>query len=429
MQRASGGCHISTSTGLSKMKVFLRYLFTSIVASGLHASVLGKQSVADDSRWRTTSLYRKTIAQSTQQEIKLFPDWNNLSMADLAEAIEGGEIAPEVDQLVDWKASRSWQAGDRIENILKLGDLEESLSPQLFSLEDIFNQVQDSSLNTNSTSQNVKTSSVPPEITLKDFNLIGNQTLGSLVEAIPSLASKTADNIEPIADLLRQHGVNNLDVKIGNLIKNPQIANLQLNSIDLQQYKIDSIPGASSAQLKNFQNYESSYISEVPGLDKLTFSNYPNPIGTEMGFVGRADFIWGEAESNRDRTISGSYVEGFQVPCQNNCAHIELDDFENLGRTIASGFEGNQWIRGRDHWVAGGTGCFSGGREPTGVHPFGSTFKEVLWDTDETRDQALIVIFFNIKTKCGESPYFIGPFPFPLGLISVNDFIFLGSGQ
>ena len=399
------------------MKVFLklRYLFISIFVSGLYASSLGKQAVADSGKLLTRYLHRQTIAQNTQQEIKLFPDWSDLSFSDLAEVIEGGEIAPEVDQLVDWKASRSWQAGDRIENIIKLGDLEESLSPQLFSLEDIFNQVQDSS--------------VPPEVTLKDFNLIGNQTLKSLVEAIPSLASKTADNIKPIADLLRQYGVNNLDVMIGNLIKNPQIANLQLNSIDLQQYQIDSIPRASSTQLKNFQNYEDSYISEIPGLDQLAFSNYPNPIGSAMGFVGRADFIWGEAESDRDRTISGSYVEGFQVPCQNNCAHIELDDFENLGRTIASGFEGNQWIRGRDHWVAGGTGCFSGGREPTGIHPFGSTFKEVLWDTDETRDQALIVMFFNIKTQCGESPYFIGPFPFPLGLISVNDFIFLGSGQ
>jgi hypothetical protein len=411
------------------MKAFFNCLFISITASGLYALTLGKQVVADGGKWGTENLHRQTIAQNTQQEIKLFPDWSNLSFADLAEVFEGGEIAPEVDQFVGWKASRSWQAGDKIENVVKLGDLEESLSPQLFSLEDIFNQTQDSSLNTNSTSQNVESSSVPPEITLKDFNLIGNQTLGSLVEAIPSLASKTADNIEPIADLLRQHGVDNLNVTIGNLIKNPEVANLQLNSIDLQQYKIDSIPGASSTQLKNFQDYESSYISEVPGLDKLTFSSYPNPIGTEMGFVGRADFIWGEAESDRDQTISGSYVEGFQVSCQNNCAHIELDDIENLGRRISSGFEGSQWIRGRDHWVAGGTGCFSGGREPTGIHPFGSTFKEVLWDTDETRDQAQIVMYFNIKTKCGESPYFIGPFPFPLGLISVNDFIFLGSGK
>ncbi|MEN9871778.1 MAG: hypothetical protein RLZZ171_2770, partial [Cyanobacteriota bacterium] len=385
---------------------------------------LGKQALANE-----RFLHRQIIAQSTQQEIKLFPDWSNLSLADLAPVFEGGEINPTVDRLVGWKASRSWQAGDRIQDIVKLGDLEQSLSPQLFSLEEIFNRVLNSPLNTNSTSQEPKSSSVPPEITLNDFNLIGNQSLGSLVKAIPSLALKTAKNVEPIADLLKQHGVDNLELKIGELIDNPKIANLRLNSIDLQQYQVDSIPGASSAQLKNFQNYESSYISEIPGLDKLTFSDYPNPIRTEISFVGRADVIWGEAESDRNRTISGSYIEGFQVPCRNNCAHIELDDIENLGRRISSGFEGNQWIRGRDHWVAGGTGCFSGGREPTGIHPFGSTFKEVLWDTDETSDRAQIVMYFNIKTQCGESPYFIGPFPFPLGLITVNDLIFLGSGK
>jgi hypothetical protein len=369
-------------------------------------------------------LYAQTTNNFSQQNVKAFPDWSEFSFSNLESAKESGSVPTEVDGIVGWKASRNWNTGDAVADVIKLGDLEGSLSPQLYSLDDIYSRVNGAELNPNMQSSS---SSVPENITLKDFSIVGNQTLESLVKAIPELAAKSAAEVLPISELLTQNGYGNSEATLRDLINDPQIKNLQLNSINLQQYSVDSIPGLTDTQLEKFEDYEDSNVSEIPGLDQLSFSDYPNPIQAEISFVGRIDFIWGEAESKANRTISGSKIEGFKVPCDNNCAHLELDDIENFGRKITSEFEGDQWIRGRDHWVAGGTGCLSGGREPTGIHPFGDTFKSVLWETDEPTDSAQLVMYFNIKTNCGDSAYYIGPFPFPLGNIKINDYIFLGS--
>ena len=249
----------------------------------------------------------------------------------------------------------------------------------------------------------------------------------NLVEAVPGLGQEQAEDIEPINALLEQEEIST-DEELDTLIEEQSIADLELGSIDLESFSVDSIPNLTDTELENFENYEQSAISEVSGLSEVPLGNFPNGIPLNGTFIARIDFIWGGAESKRSQTISGSYVEGFQVRCDSNCEYLELDDIENIGSAIQLPFEGRQWIAGREHWVLGGTGCFSGWREPTGIHPFGPTFKVVLWRTDETTDTALIVMFFNIKTNCGETPYVIGPIPFPLGLVRVNDYVFVGTG-
>lgn len=358
-------------------------------------------------------------------DVKLFPDWSNFTFSDFEPIAEGGEVGLEADEAAGWSVSRTWQAGDSIDNVLKLGDLEESLSPQLFSLKDINQRILPTGTETEALTAN------PPatiDATLDEFGVVQNQTLETLVEAVPDLGLESAANVEPVADLLSQNGVGNLDVPIGDLVADSQIKDLPLDSLDLEQYSVDSIPGISEAQLEDFENYQDAYLSEIPGLSELPLSEFPNPVRAEVSFVGRIDFIWGDAEAKADRTISGSKVEGFNVPCESQCSHFELDDIENFGRATTSEFEGNQWIAGKNHWVKGGTGCFSGGKEPTGIHPFGDSSKSVLWSIDETADTGKIVTFFNIKTKCGDSAYFIGPFPFPQGNVKVNDRVYLGGG-
>lgn len=364
------------------------------------------------------------------EEIKLFQDWSTFSFSSFEPVQQGGEIGTEYNELVGWDISRQWQAGDEIEDILKLGDLENSLSPQLFSLEDIYQRVnQKNGVVATDTDGDGVVNNVPSTLTLADYPLATNQTVESLTEAVPELLDYEVGEVAPIRDLLEENGYDT-DTDIGTLIEDEDIAELGLDSIDLGSYSVDSVPNLGGSQIEDMEGYEEMLVSEIPGLSELALSEYPNPINARISFVGRIDFVWGEAETNKNSTISGSTVEGFQVPCQQNCAHLELDDVENLGRAIALPFEGDQWIQGRnlEHWVAGGTGCFTGGREPTGIHPFGNTFKAVLWDTQESTDTAQIVSFFNIKTQCGESPYFIGPFPYPQGFVSVNDWLFLGSG-
>lgn len=346
-------------------------------------------------------------------EVNLLPNFNEFSIQDLDSFSEDGEIGTEFNELAGRDISRQFNAGDNVEDVLQLGDLEASLAPQEFTLNDINERLEEPN----------DFSTLP----LSEFSLLESQTLENLVDAVPDLGQEQAADIEPINELLEQEGFSaNGDLE--TLINDPSIAQLELGLIDLGNFSVDSIPNLSDTELENFDNFEQIVISEVPGLSEVPLGNFPNGIPLNGFFIARIDFVWGGAESRRNRTISGSYVEGFQVPCDSNCEYLELDDIENIGSAIQLPFEGRQWIAGREHSVLGGTGCFAGLREPTGIHPFGPIFKVVLWRTDETTDTAEIVLFFNIKTTCGETPYVIGPIPFPLGFVQINDFIFIGGG-
>ena len=367
--------------------------------------------------------YATHSVSAQEPEIKLLPDFSQVSLSDFGGIEESGSIGNEYNDLAGYDVSRQFNAGDTPDQFLKLGDLG-SLAPEEFTLEDI----------ANSSNTQVDISSTP----LSEFSLVGKQTLEELVEAVPDLGNQNASDIAPIAFLLEEEGFGDAsDSDLGTLLNNEDLANLQLAQIDLSEFSIDSIPNVEQAPLEDFADYQSSFVAEIPGLADVPLADYPDPITPIGTFVARIDFVWGGAESDyaprtskadRQRTISGSYIDGFQVPCDTNCEYLELDDLENIGRAIQSPFEGKQWIAGREHYVNGGTGCFAGGKEPTGIHPFGDVFKEVLWWTDEPTDTAEIVIFFNIKTSCGSSPYFIGPIPFPMGIVNVNDFIFVGTG-
>jgi hypothetical protein len=356
-------------------------------------------------------------AQTSTSDVKLIPDWNTTTVQDLGSIEQNGQIGTEYDAVADYQASRKWTAGDNPEEVLKLGDLENSLSAQEFTLEEI----------TNSSESNQITDST--SIALSDFSLVGSQSIESLVEAVPNLGSASPSEVEPIAKVLEQNGFTDYDVPLDTLVaENEEIANLELGSIELEQYTVGSIPNLEQARLGDFSGYKDSWVSEIPGLAQVPLGSYPSPVTAVGDSVARIDLVWGAAESERTLTISGSYVEGFNVPCDSNCEYFELDDLENVGSSAQSESEGKQWIAGREHWVAGGTGCFAGGREPTGIHPFGDSFKTVLWRTDETTDTGEIVMFFNIKTQCGESAYFIGPIPFPMGSVKSNDLVFVGTG-
>ncbi|MDJ0570868.1 MAG: hypothetical protein QNJ53_17735 [Pleurocapsa sp. MO_192.B19] len=356
----------------------------------------------------------KFIAVAMETELKLFPDFNQISFSDFGRIQVDGEIGDEYNQLAGYDVSRQFSAGDPPAQFLKLGDLEASLAPMDFTLSEIIclsNEVTDSTV-----------------IPLSEFSLAGKQTIKQLVEAVPDLGLEYASDIPPIASVLEQSGFAekaNLDLQ--TIIDDREIADLELDSIDLSQFFVEDIPNLDKTQLGDFADYQDSFIDEIPGLAEVPLADYPNPITPNGTFVARIDLVWGGAESARQRTISGSYIDGFQVPCETNCEYLELDDIENLGSAVQLPFEGKQWIAGREHLVNGGTGCFALGKEPTGIHPFGDIFKEVLWSTDESTDTANVVIFFNIKTSCGESPYFIGPVPFPNGNVKINDLIFVGT--
>lgn len=347
------------------------------------------------------------------------PDWEAIAIEDFPVVERGGSIGSEFNSFVGYDLSREWFAGDSLVNILKLGDVEEAFAPQEFSLGEIA----------------AVTGTDTNNIALSSFVLISDQTLEELVEAVPKLGRERVGLIEPIAELVELElgsGYDNISLK--TLMETNSLAgNLKLETVDLSEYSIKEIPGLEDTPLDKFARWENANISDIPELSKVALSQMPNPLSNLGMSVMRIDAVWGDAESNRQRTVSGSYEEGFNVPCDwgFRCPYIELDDLENSGSDWRLPTEGLQWIVGRDpetgnicpnapwgvnggHGVLGVVNC---GREPTGRHPFGKAFKLAVWNTDETTDSVETAIFFRVCVKSlfvdlGCTPYFIGPIPF-----------------
>ncbi|MBW4675162.1 MAG: hypothetical protein KME52_14415 [Desmonostoc geniculatum HA4340-LM1] len=324
----------------------------------------------------------------------LIPDWSKMKFQDMIVS-ESGHVTYPTDR---GNQTRTWQAGQSIGDFMELGDFEDA--------------------NLNIEKLNIKAISQALAIDLDglkldDFGVIKTQTLSDLVKAIPELANQSARSVAPIADFLRQMGIST-NQRIGNVANYYNLDNIPLgNEIDLSKYKLTSIPGIENSSFDEFANWQDTLISDIPGLKDLSWNNFPTVPEPDLSFVGQVDLPLGDIEANRIRSISGSYQEGFNVPCnQNNCVHFEAS---GLGQTT-----GAQWISGKVQKVKGGYGILAvanGGLEPTGRHPFGKSFKQVVWDIDESSGSVNTAMFFRfcktipfVGRTC--TPYFIGPVPF-----------------
>jgi hypothetical protein len=345
----------------------------------------------------------QVLAQTFDAADVKLPDWTNISFSSLGGVLEGGEYQ-----------DRTWQAGDSLDRILKLDDITEDFAPHKFKVGQILDLGE---VNLNN-------------VSLEDFPLVGKQTLSQLVAAVPELGDLLPTEVAPIAELLEAEGllstlgVDGVVPTLSQLVQDNIIGELSLNQIDLGEFGIDSIPNLDLAVLEDFANWEGELIGAIPGLAQVPLAMMPIPLLPATGAIARIDGVWSKYESNKNRTISGSNVEGFNVLCEQNCAHIELDDLENEGESQHLPMEGVQWISGKYQWVDGGSGCLAGA-EPTGRHPFGKGFKVVVWEPKESFDTVNTKIFFRFKILCGKSPYIIGPFPFLE--YKVNELIYLGT--
>ena len=347
---------------------------------------------------------RVVPSDSTNNSQVLLPDWQRISFGSMPPIQQSGSFTFE-------GKTRTWIAGQTPDKYLKLADIQEALRPDLLSLDNIVKNL------------DIKT------IPIASFPLLGQQTLKQLVDIVPALGQFPANQIQPINALLSQKGLISDSPLSTLLAQNPNLGEMKLNEIDLSQYAIADIPNIESVQLGQFQGWQDTLIADVPALNALPLNSFPVPL-TELGStIARIDFIWGKAEKKRLRTISGSDVAGFSVPCTGQeCPYIELDDLENSGRNTRGQFEGRSWISGKYQQVEGGWGCLkfvNGGKEPTGRLPFGSAFKVVVMEPDEKTDTVDTALFFRFKNFCGATPYFIGPVPFLQ--YRVNAPIFIGT--
>ncbi|MEL4897406.1 M23 family metallopeptidase [Crocosphaera sp. Alani8] len=370
-----------------------------------------------------------TIPTMTYEGVT-YPDWENLSFSSIPPSMGAGhfnlsemagQLGLEPNDLIrqfGYDPSRSWDVGTPIENILKLGDLRTNSNLENWTINNIASYTgMDSSL-----------------LRLADFGLLGRESIEDLVDAVPLLGSYRLRDVIPLFDLVKTRVTPEKAVRLGrrslaSLSDRLNIGTIKLEELDLTQYDLTSIPNLENAKFGSFINWEDSFLSEIPGLANVPIASFILDLA-QGGFLAKLDIVFGEKEANRTNTISGSYQEGFKVPCeQENCAHIELTDaIPSPTRPL----HGKQWISGKSQRVKGGSGLLGsmfGGSEPTGRHPFGEMFKVVLTDTNESTGTASFSIYFRI---CGQifwsgktcTPYIIGPFPWFSH--KEKDFVFVG---
>jgi hypothetical protein len=379
----------------------------------------------------------------------ILPDWSKINFDNLPAMLEAGslQLPQEAIDLLGYDPSAAWNAGDKVADVLKLGSVAE-LGVGEMDLKQI-----DSILGQSS-----------QKLSLSQYLPVQYQNLGSLTQAVPKLGDFQIKDVQSVADLIAGKGGNipglsvggfvggqisigtgenlpfNLqNMQIGDFLKQfPLAGNLNLKDLNLSQYKIESIPNLNLATLKEFKDWENAVIKGVPGLDKVPFSKLPNPLSEGQNpFVARVDVPLDNQEQDRERSLSGSYQEGFRVPCESSCVHAELTPIggSQMDKANAGAFaNGKVWISGKAQKVKGGFGVLgkvAGGKEPTGRNPYGSILKQVITTVDQAKGNVGTSIYFRVCKRgtpdLGCTPYIVGPVPFLQ--YHEEQFLFLGEGN
>lgn len=368
------------------------------------------------------------------------PDWNKISFDSLPRIEEAGSISipSEITQQLGFDPSTSWNAGDKLSDVLKTGSIQEMGVGQM-NMQGIDALVGQSSAG----------------LPLSSFDPMKLQNIVNLNNAVPGLGDFKVGDVAPISDRINQalssgqislSGVgldaagdpNNLlgglggglgglgslnNLKISEAIgQYPQISGLGFDNLDLSKYSFSSIPNLDITQFQNLEKFQDVFLQGVPGLGKVPLAKFPAPLGEGANpYVARMDVPLGKDEENRLRTVSGSYQAGFRVPCEKGCEHTELSpiDGSQSKNPISMFANGIAWISGKAQKVEGGFGVLKvvgGGKEPTGRNPYGSIFKQVITKVDPAKGKTNTSMYFRLCKRgnpdLGCTPYIIGPIPF-----------------
>ena len=395
----------------------IRAAFSRLTAVVFAAS-LTTYSFKDDTPKKAVALPQTSSSAQSSIPIREYqsgsyrtsvPDWRQITWGSLPPVQQSGwiEIPNNIVQQLGYNPSRRWNIGQKPDAFIMLGDVSE-LRLESFSLKDIS-----------------RLTSLGSASKLSDFGLVKWQTIGDLVNAIPSLGNKSVNQVKPVQDLLLANGFS-VDGTIQSVMQQyPEIQNLSFLKLNLSQYTLFSIPGLQDTTLQNFNGWQQSFINQVPGLSNVTFGQMPQPIINQLQILGIADVVFSSAEHGNPRVDSSYFVSGrisktnanVPVACQASqpCSYLELSD---LTGTIGS-VHGKRWASGETQQVKGGFGplaLVNKGLEPTGRLVYGSAFKVVLTVVDETKGTADFGLYFRacarypfIGKTC--TPYFIGPIP------------------
>lgn len=330
-------------------------------------------------------------------------DLPSLTFSDLPPIQTSGEFIsrPEWNEAVGYDLSRNWEVGQNIGQFLKLSDFQESLDFDSITLGDI-------------AAKNLIAIDLD-QTALSSFELLQWQSLSDIVKAVPKLSSFQVVDVPPVQALIDSIGISVGQLTIAQVLERyPQVGELLLGEINLNEFALTDIPNLVLARVADFSRWQNTLLSGVPGLSTLPFSSIPGLI-LSLFNLSKVDVAYGTAETDRTNTISGSYEEGFKVPCKEKCAYVEFAGASPLYNK--SPIYGKQWISGKNQKVKGGNGILGkmcDGMEPTGRHTFGKAFKVVVWEIEESTGTVETALFFRISggSFLGHSPYCVGPVAF-----------------
>jgi hypothetical protein len=373
-----------------------------------------------------------TIAYQQGKRRGQIPDWARITWEMLPAVQQAGylKVPKGYQEKFGYDPSRSWNAFQKSDSVIMLGDADDEFRFGDFTLDDI---AKITSLDKNE------------DPTLKDVGFVKWQTTASLVKAIPSLGNLKVNRVKPILNVLGESGYLPNSCRSGTIAQclrsNPKAGERPLGDIDLDKYAIKSIPGLQQTPIRQFKQWQRTYINQVPGLNKVPFSQMPNPLKSGTSLVGIASTVFGKSEKGDPMVGDGYYVSGSVVrgdstkfkACEvgKECSYLELGDLSGKGGALY----GKRWASGSSQQVKGGYGFLAGvngGNEPTGRLVYGNGFKVAMTGANESTGTADFGLFFRICVRppfqqktC--TPYFIGPVPWMS--VKENDLVILGTGK
>ncbi|MBC1237337.1 MULTISPECIES: hypothetical protein [Nostoc] len=404
----------------------LKYL--SVVASTyLIFSSSVSSAIALDTDAVPTIPYEQALRQGK------IPDWSKITWEMLPALEQPGflKVPKELVLKLGYDPSREWNAGQKSDSVVMLGDADDAFRFGDLTLEEIAKIA-------------LKSNAKDKDPTLLDVGFIQWQTTASLVKAIPTLGNLQVTQVKPILAVLGQSVSKSSSCRTGTIAQclrsNPSAAQRTLGDIDLNKYSTKSIPDLEKTPIRQFKDWQRTYINQVPGLNQVPFDKMPNPITSGTSSVGIASVVFGKSERGDNRVgdnyfISGSVVRGDYTVTRacsggKECAYLELGDFTPNGPLY-----GKRWASGSSQQVKGGYGFLAGvngGKEPTGRLVYGNAFKVVMTGANESTGTADFGLFFRIcmrppfmQKTC--TPYFIGPVPWMS--VRENDLVIVGTGR
>ncbi|MEM1308004.1 MAG: hypothetical protein AAF773_05730 [Cyanobacteria bacterium P01_D01_bin.115] len=317
----------------------------------------------------------------------LIPDWQMVSFDALP-------LFPADGQWGDVE----WSQGDRLADVMTLGDFQGSLDLHLLTIASIAEAL-----------------GMPAElgkkspiylINLNEFELLERQTIASLAAAVPSLLEVPVDKLPLVQDLVKSvHPTFRFETETLEtlLLAYPDFGEIKLSQLILEDYQVGDLPGIERVPLQSFAHWQEAAISEVPLLPVMSWWLFPQSPQTD-----------GEIA-----------VASIQPP-------TDADDAKEtyaLTLTPRTAFEPVEWVIGEEEAVANAglqaRSQINEGKELKGALPFGPVFKVV--PESITPEGVQTAMYFRTCRQSRQldcSGYGIGPIP--LQTHRPGETIFLG---